>query len=394
MITYWTKFLNWEVLTEDGLKHIAEHKYKSGVYTPLDNIMNPVWVQLTEYLPRKLAPNLVTFSGFLPLVVSYALCWWCCPDYNTPPPRWLCFTLSLSLLWYQTFDAMDGKQARRLNESTPLGQLFDHGCDCMACLSHHSMAAILALPGGTAVNLGGLAALQTGFFMAQWQEHYLGVLYTSFGAIGVTETQYGLIGAALLGGIAGPERLTSFAQDTSLLGRPMGSWLILAWIMFCCSLMAYCLWNTMTKAPTATDVAASRLPGPQRRSNALVTLVPVLALNFILLFVWHPDVVSGMPRVLCLCAGLLFFYFTAQMIIFTMACMPFNPVQPALLPFALLALASRLAWIPGELLAVKVTLVLFTIGLALFVMAWILTVIGELKGHLKISIFFVSNKAA
>jgi len=26
-------------------------------------------------------------------------------------------------------DAMDGKQARRTKSSSPLGQLFDHGCD-------------------------------------------------------------------------------------------------------------------------------------------------------------------------------------------------------------------------------------------------------------------------
>jgi phosphatidylglycerophosphate synthase len=30
--------------------------------------------------------------------------------------------------WFcQTFDAVDGKQARRTNSSSPLGELFDHG---------------------------------------------------------------------------------------------------------------------------------------------------------------------------------------------------------------------------------------------------------------------------
>jgi phosphatidylglycerophosphate synthase len=32
------------------------------------------------------------------------------------------------LCWFlQTFDAVDGKQARRTNSSSPLGELFDHG---------------------------------------------------------------------------------------------------------------------------------------------------------------------------------------------------------------------------------------------------------------------------
>lgn len=39
---------------------------------------------------------------------------------------------------YQSLDAIDGKQARRTGTSTPLGELFDHGCDSIStgnCLS-------------------------------------------------------------------------------------------------------------------------------------------------------------------------------------------------------------------------------------------------------------------
>jgi phosphatidylglycerophosphate synthase len=32
---------------------------------------------------------------------------------------------------YQNLDALDGKQARRTGNSTPLGELFDHGCDAI-----------------------------------------------------------------------------------------------------------------------------------------------------------------------------------------------------------------------------------------------------------------------
>ncbi|GAU36562.1 hypothetical protein TSUD_277680 [Trifolium subterraneum] len=41
--------------------------------------------------------------------------------------------LLLSALLGYTFDAVDGKQARRTNSSSPLGELFDHGCDALAC---------------------------------------------------------------------------------------------------------------------------------------------------------------------------------------------------------------------------------------------------------------------
>lgn len=381
---YWTKLLNWEVLSEEGRKHIAEHKYKPGVYTPLDNVLNPFWFQLTELLPRRLAPNLVTFAGFLPLVLCYGLCWYHSPDYDTPLPRWMYLTLAVSLWWYQTLDAMDGKQARRIKESSPLGQLFDHGCDCMACLSHHSMAGVLFLPGGSKLVLAGLAALQTGFFMAQWQEHYLGVLYTSFGPVGVTETQYGLIALGLLGACAGPSGVAAFVQGTSAFGMSMGSVAIVGWVVFCLLLITICFCNVMSNTP-ATDYSTSRL-------RAVIDLLPVVALNLLLHFGWHPELISGVPRLLCFNAGLLFFYFTAQMIIFSMAHMPFNPLQPMLVPFAVLALASRLAHLPFELYVVKVTLVIFTTAFALYVLAWLVTVIDEIKSELGISIFFVTKK--
>lgn len=42
-------------------------------------------------------------------------------------PRWTFLYAAWSIFIYQTLDAIDGKQARRTNSSSPLGQLFDHG---------------------------------------------------------------------------------------------------------------------------------------------------------------------------------------------------------------------------------------------------------------------------
>jgi len=47
-------------------------------------------------------------------------------------PSW-CFYYAAFCLWaYSTLDAIDGKQARRTKSSSPLGQLFDHGCDAFS----------------------------------------------------------------------------------------------------------------------------------------------------------------------------------------------------------------------------------------------------------------------
>lgn len=54
------------------------------------------------------------------------------PDGRQEPPRWACFLCGLGLFIYQSLDAIDGKQARRTNSSSPLGELFDHGCDSIS----------------------------------------------------------------------------------------------------------------------------------------------------------------------------------------------------------------------------------------------------------------------
>lgn len=52
------------------------------------------------------------------------------------PPRWACFLCAVGLFVYQSLDAIDGKQARRTGTSTPLGELFDHGCDSISTGIH------------------------------------------------------------------------------------------------------------------------------------------------------------------------------------------------------------------------------------------------------------------
>lgn len=54
------------------------------------------------------------------------------PNGRDEAPRWACALCALGLFIYQSLDAIDGKQARRTNSSSPLGELFDHGCDSIS----------------------------------------------------------------------------------------------------------------------------------------------------------------------------------------------------------------------------------------------------------------------
>jgi ethanolaminephosphotransferase len=116
-------------ISEEGLQKLKAYKYVSGEYTWLDNKLNPYWLRATEMLPLWVAPNLITFVGFLFIVVAYLLM--LCYDFTFKKeiPSWVFLFASFAIFVYQTLDAMDGKQARRTKSSSALGQLFDHGCD-------------------------------------------------------------------------------------------------------------------------------------------------------------------------------------------------------------------------------------------------------------------------
>jgi len=370
------------LLTEEGLQNIQSHKYKPGVYTPLDNLFNPIWDKLTNFLPMWFAPNLVTLSGFIPMAISFSVVWLHQPDFSTPVPPWLVYFTGIGLLFYQTFDAMDGKQARRTGSSSPIGQLFDHGCDCLACYSHHSMAAMVFMPGPSRWGFYGFSVLFTGFFLAQWQEHYTGILCTSFGPVGTTETQYGLIALALFAGSLGPDAVVQLFVKTaasvpwSSVQLPVGIICIQAWVVFVLVLMGISIKKTVVEA-----VAVGKL------STCLLELSPIIALNVVFAF-WNPESYAAAPRMVCFLTGLLFFYYTAQMILFSMAKMAYPICQFTLVPFVALAVHSRYARKDDSQCFCEV----FSIAMCIWIAIWLLRIVHQLKRHLRINIFSIKTK--
>ncbi|CAB4031140.1 cholinephosphotransferase 1, partial [Paramuricea clavata] len=103
-------------------------------------------------------------------------------------PSWSLILNGLGLFVYQTLDAVDGKQARRTGSSSPLGELFDHGCDALSMVVVITGAAI-------ALKLGQLPhwmvflciAAVTMFYLTHWRAYVIGVV--RFGLIDVTELQ-------------------------------------------------------------------------------------------------------------------------------------------------------------------------------------------------------------
>lgn len=249
-------------------------------------------------------------------------------------------------------------------------------------LTMHSIAGIFMCYGSGSVSMVGYAMVQGGYFMAQWEEHYTGILQTACGPIGVTELQYTLIALALFVGAVGPEATEAFAHKPvstpwSSTPEPAGLICVLAWGVFSGSLIVISLVKSL-RAASAQG----------RFLEALRDLVPVVVLSSLLL-TWHPAVASKIPHFLTLSTGLLFFFFSCQMILFSMAKMDFPVSQPLLVPYGLLSISSRLfpslaaIWING--------LRLLTIVILVVVLRWLLIVISELKEALNIWVFAIGK---
>ena len=89
---------------------------------------------------------------------------------------------------YQNFDALDGKQARKLGLASPLGQLFDHGIDC--CLTTvYIMNFMIMFKIGTSpfIFLYVLMVNFVIFYFPNWAEFFTHVLRTNSNNVGVTE---------------------------------------------------------------------------------------------------------------------------------------------------------------------------------------------------------------
>lgn len=107
------------------------------------------------------------------------ICVWS-PNLDTDAPNWINFSFAAGLWLYSTFDNVDGRQARRTGTSSPLGELFDHGCDAVNC-TYVALLQAAALGLGHSVSAAILLFVSiAGFYLSTAEEYYTGVLYLGY----------------------------------------------------------------------------------------------------------------------------------------------------------------------------------------------------------------------
>ena len=165
-------------IEDQYIDNLINYKYSGGDKSILYRcLINPFCNWFVNYLPKWLAPNVITVSGFFfnlfNLILTTYYSGWRGGD---PIPSWVCIICAVSYTTYIIFDYTDGKQARRLKASSPLGLLFDHGTD--ACTTFY--ATIVT---GSIIYFNNIYQyllcyfpLSFTFFMNTWEEYYVGEL--------------------------------------------------------------------------------------------------------------------------------------------------------------------------------------------------------------------------
>ncbi|XP_063696938.1 cholinephosphotransferase 1 isoform X1 [Culicoides brevitarsis] len=196
-------FYKQNLLQSSQLKRLSDHKYSCQNISLLDKYLQPWWNFLVSKTPLWLAPNLITIVGLIVNILTTLILVYYSPDGRQEPPRWACFLCGFGLFIYQSLDAIDGKQARRTNSSSPLGELFDHGCDSISTV-------FVAVSACISVQLGFYPkwmffqcfCAMILFYCAHWQTYVSGTL--RFGKVDVTEAQCAIIAIHMISAIFGP----------------------------------------------------------------------------------------------------------------------------------------------------------------------------------------------
>jgi ethanolaminephosphotransferase len=86
-------------------------------------------------LSHSFSPNLITLIGWLIVVnVHIIFLFLANPEnFGNAYPAYLGVLQAVSMFIYVIMDNSDGKQARKIGASSPLGMMFDHGLDMINC---------------------------------------------------------------------------------------------------------------------------------------------------------------------------------------------------------------------------------------------------------------------
>lgn len=353
-------------------------------------VMGPLYNRLVRFLPMWLAPNLVTLIGLILVLVTHWTLIWYSPDLLTPAPRPVYVAVGVGLFSYMVLDNLDGRQARRTGSSSPLGHLFDHGCDALnISVSGLSMVASLQL--GTTGIWSLWVLWSMGFlvcYTATLEEFFTGAMVLRE----INGPNEGIILMSLvhiLTGALGPQIWSSpvslgpfhFARAGHLF-----AWVAIPLIVPTVGCNYYEAWR---------HAGACGQSQPRTLLRAVGFTIP-FAVFSASLFGWAlaaPDLWAAYPAVMVWMSGFNFFYLVSRLILSHLTHTQFPFFLKALMPMA--AGAANAAWgaargAPPPVPNVTMLAAVFTVS-AVFNSWRIYCMITQICTHLRIRCFSIQK---
>ncbi|KAG7455264.1 hypothetical protein MATL_G00254750 [Megalops atlanticus] len=329
---------NYHYVTPQQLAGFDKYKYSAVDTNPLSvYVMQHLWNKLVKVVPLWIAPNLLTFTGFLLILINYLLLSLYDWNYKASAPGsqhipdWVWSVSGFATFSAYALDSIDGKHARRTLSSSPLGELFDHGLDSWATsLFTLSLFSVFGISAETAVSAytlyGVLCVVLLTFTVSHWEKYNTGILFLPWG---YDISQVTLTAVYLLTAVVGVE-----AWHKPL---PFGYFvtdILIAMVIGCSAFLSL--------PQTLYNIYLAHQRGTLLRTSLYEGLLPLLSpcLLFALLTAWAVlspgDVLTHNPRLFLWMTGVAFSNVTCRLIICQMTNTRSEAFHWLLLPLAII----------------------------------------------------------
>ncbi|CAG2113284.1 unnamed protein product, partial [Medioppia subpectinata] len=182
------------VLSEKQMHFLRYEPYLYNCYVSsfMENMfLQKFWFKLSQYVPISIAPCTITCIGLIINLITSATLFYYSPDAKQTVPNWAFLTCAVGLFLYQLLDALDGKQAVKVQD-TPIEEVYDHGCDAVSAFLVTQSVTIAAQLGDSPVQQFIFFIVPLiAFYMTHYCCHVTRVMV--FGRIDVIEGQWAII---------------------------------------------------------------------------------------------------------------------------------------------------------------------------------------------------------
>jgi len=172
------------LVTKQGAENIRNYDYHSQDWSKLVKYLQPFWNKCVTYIPARASPNVVTITGYV-----FALFGCLSVIFYGETHPWVYGLYAAMLFLYQTFDALDGLQGKKVGMYTnATTEIFDHGFDSnvliLTTLASVSGFQIL----GSFLETIFLMSCLVSFYFMTWENTCTGVMFFRSGFLNPTDS--------------------------------------------------------------------------------------------------------------------------------------------------------------------------------------------------------------